>query len=138
MTIVIVCLIIVVLAIFLFKALSFYRGGTSYLPLSSKIKRIYIAYSIQGDTPTEAIDNSKEFNLTDEGSFEPILKLLEDKEFPRFPLLNDDKLDFNEGWFVNIFPKTGQPFYIYVDKYNVSEYEMKDSRLYEYLRKNYA
>jgi len=138
MTIAIVCLVIAIVVVISFKALSFFRGGTGFLPPSNEVKEIYIAYSIGNDESADEIDNSKEFRLTSVEKIEPILKLLEGKEFPRFPLLNSESMDFDESWFINIFPIKGEPFYIYVDKYNVSEYEMKNSSLYEHLRKNYT
>ena len=138
MTMAIVCLVIVTTAIISFKALSFFRGGTGFLPELNEIKEIYIAYSYESDESSEENDNSKEFNLTDKERIKQISELLEGKEFPRFPLLNSDNMNFNESWFINIFPKNGEPFYIYVDKYNVSEYKINDSSLYQYLRKNYT
>ncbi len=138
MSIAIACLVIAAITIISFKAFSFFRGGTGFLPSSSEVKEIYISYSIGDDEPFEEVDDSNEFRVTDKEKIESILKLLKPKKFPRFPLLNSDDMDFNESWFINIFPKSGEPFYIYVDKYNVSEYKMKDSSLYEHLRKNYT
>ncbi len=138
MTIAIVCLILAALAITSLKAFSLFRGGTGFLPHSSEVKEIFIAYSYGRDESPEEIDNSTEFNLRDEEEIKPILQLLEGKEFPRFPLLNSDNMDFDESWIINIFPMKGEPFYIYVDKNNVSEYEIKNSGLYEYLRKNHT
>lgn len=129
---------LVIVATISFKALSFFRAEADFLPPLDEIKEIHIAYSFEGDETFEETGLAKEFYLTGEQKIKPILELLEDKKFPKFPLLNSDNLDFNESWFINVFPKNSEPFYIYVDKYNISEYRIKDSRLYEHLRKNYT
>ena len=117
----------------LFSLNGCFEGNEKTLLPINEVTRIVITYS--GSSKS---DETKDFFVSEATEIEKIYGLLPDKKFPNFPLLNSEKIDFTKNWFVSIFYKNGDAFYIYVDKKNVSNYTIKEAPIFEYLNKKYT